>query len=149
MKSFSKSNFKRNYQTHLRLKALKPYAIYDKSRAMRCMVEYFNHRINDFSTKKLMPNSCQTIFYTRHSKDYFERNRTTPERCGKVLESPHGLISIKALGIHLAVGMGCARRTPGISLKGHHHSDRINYLKALCRKLGLGWVVASRLFNRL
>jgi site-specific recombinase XerD len=56
MTSFSESNFKQNYQTHLKhlkLKGLQPKTIQAYSRAMRRIGEYFDYQINDLSEQQL------------------------------------------------------------------------------------------------
>ena len=57
MKSASQTNFKRNYQTHLKhltLKGLQPKTIEAYSRAIRRIGEHFNHQIDDLSEPQLI-----------------------------------------------------------------------------------------------
>lgn len=56
MTSSSKSNFNRNYQTHLqhlKLKGLQPKTIEAYSRAIRRIGAYFDYQINDLSEQQL------------------------------------------------------------------------------------------------
>jgi site-specific recombinase XerD len=56
MTSSSESNFKQNYQTHLKhlkLKGLQPKTIEAYSRALRRIGEYFDYQINDLSEQQL------------------------------------------------------------------------------------------------
>jgi len=56
MKSVSKANFKRNYQTHLKhlkLKGLQPKTIEAYARAIRRIGAYFDEQLNDLSEQQL------------------------------------------------------------------------------------------------
>ena len=56
MTSSSESDFKRNYQTHLKhlkLKGLQPKTIEAYARAIRRIGDYFHHEINDLSEQQL------------------------------------------------------------------------------------------------
>jgi site-specific recombinase XerD len=57
MKTSSKSNFNKNYQSHLkhlRIKGLQPKTIEAYSRAIRRIGDYFEHQINELSEQQLL-----------------------------------------------------------------------------------------------
>ena len=56
MTSSSESNFKRNYQSHLKhlkLKGLRPKTLEAYARAIRRIGKYFDNQINDLSEQQL------------------------------------------------------------------------------------------------
>nr|VFK31498.1 MAG: hypothetical protein BECKMB1821I_GA0114274_102412 [Candidatus Kentron sp. MB]VFK75536.1 MAG: hypothetical protein BECKMB1821H_GA0114242_102511 [Candidatus Kentron sp. MB] len=49
MKTSNEADFKRNYQTRLKLKGLQPSTIDAYARAIRCIGAHFDYRLDDLS----------------------------------------------------------------------------------------------------